>query len=226
MHKFILLATCAMAVSACTNSAYGPADNRSVSSSGMVASRHVDVTGNAEFSGMIVSAHGTVGRDLDLSGARVTSDATVGGDLTAAGASVRFTGSVAGDAEVAAATAWLDADFGGNLDVAGARVTIDGRVDGRLDLHGAHMSLRGDFLGPIEVVGEGRQSEDREHNGRAILSGNFAQGGFVCATYVDIRDTARFGAPVRIIASERPEGGPSNYDFEPLDGRECSRIEI
>jgi hypothetical protein len=226
MYKLILLASCAVAVSACTYSSHGSAENRSVSSSGMVASRDVDVTGNAEFSGMIVNANGNVGRDLDLSGASVTSDASVGGDLTASGASVRFTGSVAGNSEIAAATTWLDADFGGNLDVAGARVTIDGRVDGRLELHGAHMSLKGDFLGPVKVIGEGRQSNDRDHNGRAILSGNFAQGGFVCATYVNIRDSARFGAPLRIIASERPEGGPSNFDFEPLDGRDCSRIEI
>jgi hypothetical protein len=226
MHKLILLATCALAVTGCTNATYGPADNRSTESAGLIASRHLDVTGDAEFSGVLVRANGVVGRDLELAGASVSSNAAVGGDLSAAGASVRFTGSVAGDAEIAAATTWLDADFNGNLEVAGARVTIDGRVAGRLDLHGARMNLTGEFLGPVEVIGEGRQDDDRHRNGRAILAGNFAQGGFVCATYVEIRPEAHFGGALRIIASERPEGGPAGYSFEPLDGRDCDKIEI
>ncbi len=226
MHKLILLATCALAVSACTNSTYGPAENRSTESAGLIASRHVDVTGDAEFSGMIVNANGTVGRDLDLAGASVTSNAAVGGNLSAAGASVRFTGSVAGDAEIAAATTWLDAEFGGDLDVAGARVTIDGRVAGRLDLQGARMHLKADFLGPVEVVGGGRQDENRHRNGRAILAGNFTQGGFVCATHVEIRSGAQFGGEMRVVASERPEGAPANISFEPLNGRDCNKIDI
>lgn len=226
MHKLILLAGCALAVTGCTNSTYGPAENRSTESAGVIASRHVDVTGDASFSGMMVRADGNVGRDLDLSGATVRSNAVVGGNLSAAGASVRFTGSVGGNAEIAAATTWLDADFGGDLEVAGARVTLDGRVAGRLDLHGARMNLKGEFLGPVTVIGEGREDETRHRNGRAILAGNFAQGGFVCATHVEIRTGARFGGAMRVIASERPEGRQAGYSFEPLDGRDCDKIDI
>ncbi|WP_417476072.1 hypothetical protein [Maricaulis sp.] len=226
MSKLILLASCALAMSACTNSSYGPAENRSTESAGLVASRNLDVTGDAELAGMLVRADGTVGRDLELAGARVSSSASVGGDLSAAGASVRFTGSVGGNAEIAAATTWLDADFGGDLDVAGARVTIDGRVAGRLELHGARMNLKGDFLGPVEVIGEGRDDGERIRNGRAILAGNFSQGAFVCATHVEFRNSARFGGALRVIASERPEGGPSGYEFELLDGRDCDQINI
>ena len=226
MYKLILLASCALAVTGCTNSTYGPAENRSTESAGLIASRNVDVTGDAEFAGMLVRANGTVGRDLDLAGASVSSNATVGGNLSAAGASVRFTGSVGGNAEIAAATTWIDADFNGDLDVAGARVTINGRVAGRLDLHGARMHLKGEFLGPVEVIGEGREGENRHRNGRAILAGNFAQGGFVCATHVEIRSSARFGGEMRVIAGERPEGGSAGYSFEPLDGRDCDKIDI
>lgn len=226
MHKLILLAGCALAMTGCSNSTYGPANNRSTESAGLIAARHVDVTGDAEFSGMMVRASGHVGQDLDLSGATVRSDANVGGNLSAAGASVRFTGTVGGDADIAAATGWLDADFGGDLAVAAARVTIDGRVAGRLDLHGARMTLKGDYLGPVSVIGEGRNDENRHRNGRAILAGNFAQGGFVCATHVEIRSTAQFGGEMRIIASERPEGVQGGYSFEPLDGRACDKIDI
>tara|TARA_R110002072_G_scaffold73378_1_gene174854 strand:- start:497 stop:1177 length:681 start_codon:yes stop_codon:yes gene_type:complete len=226
MHKLILLAASAMAVTACTNASYGPAENRSTESAGLIAARHLDVTGDAEMAGVLVQANGTVGRDLDLAGARVDSSTAVGGDLSAAGASVRFTGSVGGNAEIAAATTWLDADFAGDLDVAGARVTIDGRVAGRLQLHGARMNLKGDFLGPVEVIGEGRDDGERIRNGRAILAGSFAQGAFVCATHVEFRQSARFAGELRVIASERPEGGPADYSFELLDGRDCDKIDL
>jgi len=226
MSKLILLASCALAVTGCTNSTYGPSENRSTESAGLIASRNLDVTGDAELAGMLVTANGTVGRDLELAGARVSSNASVGGDLSAAGASVRFTGSVGGNAEIAAATTWLDADFGGDLDVAGARVTIDGRVAGHLELHGARMELKADFLGPVEVIGEGREDGERSRNGRAILAGNFVQGGFVCATYVEIRASAQFGGEMRIIASERPEGSSADYSFEPLNGRVCDEIAL
>lgn len=226
MSKLILLASCALAVTGCTNSTYGPSENRSTESAGLIASRNLDVTGDAELAGMLVRANGTVGRDLELAGARVSSNASVGGDLSAAGASVRFTGSVGGNAEIAAATTWLDADFGGDLDVAGARVTIDGRVAGRLELHGARMELKGEFLGPVQVIGEGRDDGERSRNGRAILAGSFAQGGFVCATHVEFRGTARFQGELRVIARDRPEGGPAGYSFEALDGRECDKIDI
>ncbi|WP_417492163.1 hypothetical protein [Maricaulis sp.] len=226
MTKLILLASCAVAVTACTNSTYGPAESRSTESAGLVASRTVDVTGDAEFSGMLLRANGHVGRDLELAGASVRSNAVVGGDLAAAGASVRFTGSVEGNSEIAAARAWIDAEFNGDVEIAGARVTLDGRVGGRLDLHGARMHLKGDYVGPIEVIGEGREDEDRIRNGRAILAGNFAGGGVVCATHVEVRPSARFGREMRIIASERPEGMVTGYSYEPLDGRDCDRVTI
>ena len=105
-------------------------------------------------------------------------------------------------------------------------MTIDGRVAGRLDLHGARMNLKGVFLGPVEVIGEGREDNNQRRNGRAILAGNFAQGGFVCATYVEIRSSAQFGGEMRVVASERPEGAPASISFEPLDGRDCDKIDI
>ena len=226
MTKLILLASCALAVTACTNSTYGPAESRSTESAGLVASRHVDVSGDAEFAGMLVRANGNVGRDLQLAGASVSSNAIVGGDLAAAGASVRFTGSVGGNTEIAAARAWIDADLDGDVEVAGARVTLDGRVGGRLDMHGARMHLKGEYIGPVEVIGEGREDEDHIRNGRAILAGNFAGGGVVCATHVEVRSSARFGSEMRIIASERPEGPVAGYSYEPLNGRDCDRVDI
>lgn len=221
MQKLILVAATSLAVSACTYSSYGSAENRSVESAGLVASRNVDVPGDAEFSGMIVNANGEVGRDLELSGATVRADVAVGRNLEAAGARVRFRGSVDGDADVAAATTHLNAEFRGNLTVAGARVTVDGTVHGESELHGARMHLRADFLGPVEVIGEGTQE-----SGEAILDGRFAQGAMVCATEVTIRGNARFEGPVIIYAETRPSDRAGSFEFIELNGRDCDKMDL
>ena len=114
LTRSLLCATAAFALSACTYSVSGHGDNRSVESAGLVASRDVDVPGDAEFSGMFVGADGDVGGDLDLAGASVRSSAHVGGNLTAAGGRVRFTGEVAGDAEIDAGTGYVDAIIRGD----------------------------------------------------------------------------------------------------------------
>ena len=116
----------------------------------------------------------------------VRSDADVGGNLSAAGARVTFDGTVGGDADIAAATMRVNATIGGNLTAAGARLTIDGSVDGKSEIIGARMDLRATFNGPIEVIGEGTDA-----SGRAILAGEFLNGGTICATEIEIRDRAQ-----------------------------------
>ena len=222
MYKLILVASTALAMTACTYSSHGPESNRSVESAGMVASRHVDVTGDAEFAGVMVNARGDIGRDLDLAGASVRSNAHVGGDLTAAGANVVFNGTVAGNSEIAGARVNLDAEFEGNVDIAGARVNLDGIVRGRLDAHTARINIRGEILGPVLLIGEGR--EDR--NGRAILSGYLAQGGVICASEVEFRTRARFDGELTIIADERPADAPASFTYIELDGRDCDRLDL
>ena len=221
MFKLALVATSALAMTACTYSSYGPEDNRSVESAGMVASRNIDVTGDAEFSGMIVRADGRVGRDLDLAGATVRANMEVGGNLTAAGARVNFRGSVAGDSEIATASGNLDADFQGDLIIAAARITIDGRVGGRLEANTARIHLRGDFEGPVLLIGEGT-----EKSGRAIISGHLAQGGTICATEIEFRNGAIVDGELRIISESRPENFDGNYEFESLNGRDCDDLDL
>ncbi len=221
MHKIILVASTALAVSACTYSSYGPDDNRSMESSGLVASREVNVSGDAEFSGMVVNARGDIGRDLELAGATVRANADVGGDLDAAGARVRFRGSVAGNADVAAATMHLNAEFGVNLTVAGARVTVDGVVHGETEMHGARMDLRADFRGPVEIIGEGTEA-----SGRLIFSGNLAEGGLICATEVEFRDGARLNGDVTVYSETRPSDRAGSFNFIELDGRDCDKMDL
>jgi len=221
MYKLILVTSTALAMTACTYSSHGPEDNRSVESAGMVASRHVDVTGDAEFSGMMVNARGDIGRDLDLAGASVRSNAHVGGDLTAAGANVVFNGTVAGNSEIAGARVNLDAEFEGDVDIAGARVNLDGIVRGRLDAHTARINIRGEILGPVLLIGEGN-----ERSGRVILSGYLAQGGIICASEVEFRTQARFDGELTIIADERPADAPANITYIELDGRDCDRLDL
>lgn len=221
MYKLILVASTALAVSACTYSSYGPADDRSMESSGLVASRHIDVTGDAEFSGMMVNARGDVGRNLELSGATVRADADVGGNLEAAGARVRFRGTVGGDADVSAATMHLNAEIAGDLSVAGARVTIDGTVRGRTEMHAARMNLRGDFLGPVEIIGEGT-----EESGRLIFSGHFAEGAVICATEIEFRSGARLSGDVTIYSETRPSDSAGSFNFIELDGRDCDKMDL
>jgi|GEM_PF-1822873 len=221
LKRLTLVAVTALAASACSYNSYGTAENRSIEGSGMVASRNVDVPGDADFSGMMVGVDGYVGRDLSVSGATVRAHVDVGRDLSAEGARVRFRGDVGGNADVAAATAELQADIAGRLVIAGARFTIDGSVQGDTEANGARMDFRGDFVGPVHIVGEG----DRE-SGRAILAGRFLGGGRVCATEIEIRRQAEFDGDFLFIAEERPAGLPQSARYERLDGRECDRIRL
>ena len=107
LKPFLFCAAAATALSACTYDVHGRGEDRSVDAAGLVASRNVDVPGDAEFSGMFVGADGRVGRDLELSGATVRSNMIVGRDLDASGARVRFSGEVGGDAEFYAAVTTL-----------------------------------------------------------------------------------------------------------------------
>lgn len=220
MRAILCLSAAAIALAGCSYSSSGPADNHSIDRAGLVASGDVDATGSAEYAGMIVAAGGRIDRDLSLSGASVSSNADVGGELNIEGARIRFTGRVAGDAEITGATMHLDGLFGGRLEVVGARATIDGDVSGELDAMVAHLNLRGRFAAPVHVVGTG----NRGRNGRVVLSGELEQGGFICASRVDFRRSARTGGPLTVIAEDRPawDGAMS---FEPLRGRDCDRIQ-
>jgi len=222
MYKLILIATSSLAMTACTYSSHGPEDNRSVESAGIIASRHVDVTGDAEFSGVRVNARGEIGRDLDLAGASVRSNASVGGDLTAAGASVVFTGSVAGNSDIAGARVNLDAEFDGDVEIAGARVKFDGVVHGRLEAHTVRINLKGDFLGPVLLIGEGREGR----SGHALISGYLAQGGIICASEVEFKRQSSFDGELTIISDERPSEAPASFTYIELDGRDCDRLDL
>ncbi|WP_203292263.1 hypothetical protein [Maricaulis parjimensis] len=219
MKHALFCAAALMLLPACTYSVSGHAENRSVESAGVVASRNVDVPGDAEFAGMIVNAQGDIGRDLELAGASVRSSANVGGNLIAEGARVRFTGTVGGDAEIAAGTAYLNARISGNTEIAAGRVTLDGELGGRLDMDAGHMNLRGTVMGPVAIRGHGRNDE---HNGRVELSGRLAQGGMICAAEVEIRRTARIEGDLLVIADTRPAG--DGFRYEPLNGRDCDRV--
>jgi cytoskeletal protein CcmA (bactofilin family) len=221
MFKLALVATSALAMTACTYSSHGPEDDHSVESAGMIASRNIDVTGDAEFAGMIVRADGKVGRDLELAGATVRSNMEVGGDLSVAGARVNFRGSVAGTSDVATASGNLDADFQGDLNVAAARITIDGRVGGRLEANTARIHLRGEFDGPVLLIGEGN-----DQSGHAIISGHLAQGGTICATEIEFRDEARVDGELILISDDRPENYGGSYEFRSLDGRDCDDLNL
>ncbi len=219
LTRILLSATAAFALSACTYSVSGQGDSRSVESAGLVASRHVDVPGDAEFAGMLVGADGHVGGDLDLAGASVRSDAHVGGDLIAAGGRVRFTGEVDGNAEIDAGTGFVDADIAGDVTIAAGRITLDGRIGGALEMDGGRMDLRADIAGPVEVRGHGRG----EHgNGRVEISGRLRQGGMVCAAEVEIRRDARIEGELRVIADRRPDG--EGFTYESLAGRDCDHL--
>ncbi len=215
--KAALFGMSALALSACTYSTYGAGDARSVEGEGLVASRDVDVPGDASFEGMMVGVDGRVGRDLNMEGASVRGNVDVGRDLNAEGARVRFRGSVGRNADIAAATAELRAQIEGRLEIAGARMTIDGYVRGSTEIDGARMMLDGEFMGPIEVYGAG--SDDG--SGRAILSGSFLDGGLFCATYIDIERSAVFEGDFRFVSEDRPDNLPSNGSYEALDGRIC-----
>ena len=219
MKHVLVCAAALMLLPACTYSVSGHGDNRSAESAGMVASRHVDVPGDAEFSGMIVNAHGDVGRDLELSGASVRSNADVGGNLTAEGARVRFTGTVGGNAEIAAGTAYLDARILGNTEIAAGRIILDGDLAGRLVMDAGHMNVRGIVRGPVEIRGHGRNDG---HNGRVELSGHLAQGGLICAAEVEIGRSARIEGDLLVISDHRPAG--DGFRYEALNGRDCDRL--
>ncbi|WP_304070446.1 hypothetical protein [Maricaulis maris] len=219
LTRSLLCATAAFALSACTYSVSGHGDNRSVESAGLVASRDVDVPGDAEFSGMFVGADGDVGGDLDLAGASVRSSAHVGGNLTAAGGRVRFTGEVAGDAEIDAGTGYVDAIIRGDAVIAAGRITLDGRIEGALEMDGGRMILRADIAGPVQIRGQGR---DDSRNGRVDLAGRLRQGGLICAAEVNIRRAARIEGDLRIISDNRPDG--DGFTFEALAGRDCDRV--
>jgi len=219
MKAILLIAASATALTACSYSSHGPAENHSVERSGLVASGDVNATGSADYSGMFVDAGGDIRRDLSLSGANVVSDARVGGDLNISGARIRFTGSVAGDTDIAGATMYLDGQFGGRLEVMGARATIDGDILGDLDAMGARFNLEGRFAAPVHVVGGGGNGR----NGRVVLSGSLEQGGYICAGRVDIRRDAQVDGPLTIISDERPDWSGS-FEYEALDGRNCEHV--
>lgn len=219
LTRTLVCATTAIALSACTYSVSGHGDNRSVESAGLVASRNVDVPGDAEFSGMFVGADGDVGGDLELAGASVRSSARVGGNLSAAGGRVRFTGEVDGDAEIEAGTGYVDAIIHGDVEIAAGRITLDGRIDGALEMDGGRMTLRADVAGPVEIRGHGR---DDDHNGRLDLDGRLRQGGLVCAAEVNIRRGARIEGDLLVISNSRPTG--DGFTYEALNGRDCDRI--
>lgn len=219
LTRILLSATAAIALSACTYSVSGQGEGRSVKSAGLVASRHVDVPGNAEFAGMLVGADGRVGGDLDLAGASVRSNARVGGNLSAAGGRVRFTGEVDGDAAIEAGTGYVDAIIRGDVVVAAGRITLDGDIGGGLEMDGGRMTLRADIAGPVHVRGHGRGDRG---NGRVELSGRLQQGGTICAAEVEIRRGARIEGELRVISDRRPDG--EGFTYEALAGRDCDHL--
>lgn len=218
-YRLGLIATSALALSACTYSTYGAGDERSVSGEGLVASSNIDVPGDASFEGMMVGVDGSVGRDLYMAGASVRGHADVGRNLTAEGARVRFRGDVGGDAEIAAATAHLDADIAGDLLIQGARFTVEGVVQGTTEAQGAFMFFEGDFLGPVTIAGAGD-----DESGEATLSGRFLAGGEICATEIEIDRNAQFQGQYAFISEREPAGLPDGASFELLDGRDCDRL--
>ena len=219
MKAILCLAASTFALTACSYSASGPASNRSIDRAGLVAAGDIDATGSAEYAGMFVDAGGNIDRDLSLAGANVVSDARVGGDLSMEGARIRFTGRVDGNTDVAGATMYLNGYFGGRMEVMGARATIDGEVLGELEAMGARFNLQGRFASPVRVVGGGREGR----NGRVVISGALEQGGYICASQVDIRRNAQISGPLTIIAEYRPDWDGS-YDFEALNGRDCEYL--
>lgn len=219
MKTVLLIAASTFALTACSYSASGPANNRSIDRAGLVASGDVNATGSAEYAGMFVDAGGNIDRDLSLAGANVTSDARVGGDLEIEGARIRFTGRVDGDTEIAGATMYLNGYFGGRMEIMGARATIDGDIIGELDALGARFNLDGRFASPVHVVGGGREG----HNGRVVVSGTLQQGGYICAQRVDFRRTASVSGALTVIAEHRPDGAQS-FEYEALNGRDCEDI--
>jgi len=219
MKTVLLIAVSTFALTACSYSASGPANNRSIERAGLVASGDVDATGSAEYAGMFVDAGGDIDRDLSLSGANVTSDARVGGNLNIEGARIRFTGRVEGRTEIAGATMYLNGYFGDNLEVMGARATIDGDVMGELNAIGARFNLEGRFASPVHIVGGGREGR----NGRVVVTGSLEQGGYICASRVEIRHQAQITGPLTIIAETRPDWD-GNFEFSPLGHRDCEDI--
>ncbi|MFY0637605.1 hypothetical protein [Maricaulis maris] len=219
LTRILLSATAAIALSACTYSVSGHGEGQSVESAGLVASRNVDVPGDAEFAGMLVGADGHVGGDLDLAGASVRSDARVGGNLSAAGGRVRFTGEVDGDAEIDAGTGYVDAVIRGDVTIAAGRITLDGTIGGGLEMDAGRMDLRADISGPVHVRGHGRGDHG---NGRVEVSGRLQQGGTICAAEVEIRRNAQIEGELRVISDRRPDG--DGFTYEALAGRDCDHL--
>lgn len=221
MHKLILVTMTALAVTGCTYAHHGSGDDRSIEGAGLVASRNVDIAGDAEFAGMLVRVNGEVGRDLSMAGASVRSDAKVGGDLEAAAARLRFTGEVDGDAELAGASIDIDATFHNNVSMAGAKIELDGLIEGELEIYGHNVELKGEVRGPVKMIGQG----DTE-NGSLVLSGRFMGGGAFCATEIEVERSAEFAGDFVFVADAEPANLPAGAVFEALDGRECDRIDL
>jgi len=211
----LLCAAAVLSLTACTYDVHGRGENQSVDSAGLVASRDVDVPGDAEFSGMFVGADGRVGRDLELSGATVRSNMSVGRNLEASAGRLRFSGDVGGRAEISAGTADVDADIAGDAEIAVGRITLDGHIGGALEMDGGHMVVRADVDGPVTIRGHGRNGGD----GRAEISGRLAGGGLICAAEVEIRPGARLEGDVRIVSRSRPDG--EGFAWEALGRRDC-----
>ena len=214
----LLCAAAVLSLTACTYDVHGRGENQSVDSAGLVASRDVDVPGDAEFSGMFVGADGRVGRDLELSGATVRSNMSVGRNLEASAGRLRFSGDVGGRAEISAGTADVDADIAGDAEIAVGRITLDGHIGGALEMDGGHMVVRADVDGSVEIRGHGRN----RGNGRVEIAGTLARGGWICAEEVVFHRTARIEAPLHVISRERPESG--DFEWEALGSRECETL--
>ncbi|GJL97034.1 MAG: hypothetical protein DHS20C06_08510 [Hyphobacterium sp.] len=219
MKSVLLIAVSTFALAACSYSASGPADNRSIDRAGLVASGDVNATGSAEYAGMIVDAGGNIERDLSLSGANVASDAHVGGNLNIEGARIRFTGRVEGRTEISGASMYLNGYFGDNVEVMGAWATIDGDVVGELNAIGTRFNLEGRFAAPVHIVGGGREGR----NGRVVVTGSLEQGGYICASRVDIRQQAEISGPLTVIAEARPDWD-GTFEFQFLGHRDCEDI--
>jgi hypothetical protein len=219
MKHVLLIAAAGLAAAACTSSEHGPADNRSYEGAGMFATKRLDHSGSASLEGMMVSADGRVGRNLTLAGANVRSSADVGGDLEMAGANLRFTGSVGGRSEIAGASIRLNADFTGPVEIAGANIRLDGTVENTLNVDMARLEIVGEVLGPVDIRGH-----DDRRGGRVIIRGRLAEGGFICAGRVDIRDSARLEGEFRIISDDEPRNMPASGAYEDRRGRECEEI--
>ena len=219
MKVLLLIAASTIALSACSYSSRGPVDNHSIERAGIVASGDIDATGSADYSGMFVDAGGQIDGDLSLTGANVVSDARVGGNLDIEGARIRFTGRVEGDTGAAGATMYLNGYFGGRMEIAAARATIDGDILGELDAMVARLNLEGRFASPVHIVGGGREGR----NGRVVVSGSLEQGGYICASQVDIHSQAQISGPMMIIAEDRPDWDGS-FEFESLGHRDCDDI--